>query len=52
MNFYLDVNGLGASKVFHYENNFSIGSEYIQHITNDERLRRAKLYIEATKNDE
>lgn len=49
MNFYLDVNGLGVSKVYHYENNFSIGSEYIQHITNDERLRRAKLYIEATK---
>lgn len=49
MNFYLDVNGLGVSKVFHYENNFSIGSEYIQHVTNAERLRRVKLYIEATK---
>jgi len=49
MNFYLDVNGLGVSKVFHYENNFSIGSEYIQHVSNEERLRRAKLYIEATK---
>lgn len=49
MNFHLDVNGLGTSKVFHYHNNFSIGSEYIQHITNDERLRRVKLYIEATK---
>lgn len=49
MNFHLDVNGLGVSKVFHYESNFSIGSEYIQHITNAERLRRVKLYIEATK---
>ncbi len=49
MNFYLDVNGLGVSKVFHYKNNFSIGSEYIQHVSNEERLRRAKLYIEATK---
>lgn len=49
MNFYLDLNALGVSKVFHYKDNFSIGSEYIQHITNDERLRRTKLYIEATR---
>lgn len=49
MNFFLDVNTLGVSKVFKYNDNFSIGSSYIQHITNDERKRRAKLYIEATK---
>ncbi|MCO5237392.1 MAG: type I-PGING CRISPR-associated protein Cas7/Csp1 [Chitinophagaceae bacterium] len=49
MNFFLDINALGVSKVFHYENNFSIGSKYIQHISNAERLRRTKLYLEATK---
>ncbi len=49
MNFHLDLNTLGISKVFNYEENFSIGSEYIPHITNEERLRRVKLYIEATK---
>lgn len=49
MNFFLDVNALGVSKVFNYEDNFSIGSNYISHIDNPERKRRAKLYIEATK---
>lgn len=49
MNFFLDVNGLGVSKVFHYEENFNIGTEYIQHISNEERLRRTKMYIQATQ---
>ncbi|MBW7941324.1 MAG: type I-PGING CRISPR-associated protein Cas7/Csp1 [Candidatus Kuenenia stuttgartiensis] len=49
MNFFLDVNSLGVSKVFNYNDNFSIGSTYIKHITEVERKRRAKLYIEATK---
>ncbi|MCO6461676.1 MAG: type I-PGING CRISPR-associated protein Cas7/Csp1 [Saprospiraceae bacterium] len=49
MNFFLDVTTLGISKIFHYNENFSIGSSYIQHITNEERKRRARLYIEATK---
>lgn len=49
MNFFLDVNTLGVSKVFHYNDNFSMGSSYIQHISNEERKRRTKLYIEATK---
>lgn len=49
MNFFLDANNLGVSKVFHYDDNFSMGSSYIQHITNEERKRRARLYIEATR---
>jgi CRISPR-associated protein Cst2 len=49
MNFFLDVNSLGISKVFRYENNFHINSEYIKHINEVERKRRAKLYIEATR---
>lgn len=49
MNFFLDVNTLGVSKVFHYNDNFSMGSSYIPHIADAERKRRAKLYIEATK---
>ena len=32
MNFFLDVSTLGISKVFKYENNFHINSEYIKHI--------------------
>lgn len=49
MNFHLDISSLGISKVFNYENNFSIGTEYIPHITKKERLRRTILYVEATK---
>ncbi|HRN46534.1 MAG TPA: type I-PGING CRISPR-associated protein Cas7/Csp1 [Niabella sp.] len=49
MNFFLDINSLGLSKVFNYDDNFSIGSTYIKHINEAERKRRTKLYIEATK---
>jgi len=49
MNFFLDVNTVGISKVFHYEDTFHIGTSYIKHITDEERKRRAKLYLEATR---
>jgi CRISPR-associated protein Cst2 len=49
MNFFLDVNSLGISKVFQYENNFHINSKYIKHVKETERKRRAKLYIESTR---
>lgn len=49
MNFFLDISNLGLSKVFHYEDNFSIGSSYIPHIHPNERMRRTRLYIEATR---
>ena len=49
MNFFLDVNSLGISKVFEYANNFHINSKYIKHINEAERKRRAKLYIESTR---
>jgi len=49
MNFFLDINSLGVSKIFYYDNNFSVGTNYIKHITEEERKRRAKLYIEATR---
>lgn len=49
MNFFLDVNTLGISKVFNYQDTFHIGTSYIKHIKDDERKRRAKLYIEATR---
>ena len=49
MNFFLDVNSLGISKVFEYANNFHINSRYIKHVNEAERKRRAKLYIESTR---
>ncbi len=49
MNFFLDINTIGISKVFHYEETFHIGTSYIQHVISDERKRRATLYLEATR---
>ena len=49
MNFYLDINSLSISKVFRYEDNFHINSEYIKHVPETERKRRTKLFIEATR---
>ncbi|MBY0347384.1 MAG: type I-PGING CRISPR-associated protein Cas7/Csp1 [Hydrotalea flava] len=49
MNFFLDVNTLGISKVFNYQDTFHIGTSYIKHIKDDERKRRAKLFLEATR---
>ncbi len=49
MNFFLDLNTLGISKVFNYKDTFHIGTSYIKHIKDEERKRRARLYIEATR---
>ena len=49
MNFFLDINTLGISKVFNYADTFHIGTSYIKHIKDEERKRRARLYIEATR---
>lgn len=49
MNFFLDVSALSVSKVFKYEGGFNISSSYIKHATDAERLRRARLFLEATK---
>ncbi|MCU0440684.1 MAG: type I-PGING CRISPR-associated protein Cas7/Csp1 [Raineya sp.] len=49
MNFSLDLETVGISKVFKYEDNFSIGKIYIKHISDDERKRRTRLFIEATR---
>lgn len=49
MNFFLDVTSLSVSKVFRYQDGFNIGTQYIKHATDVERVRRAKLYIEATR---
>lgn len=49
MNFFLDVTTLSITKVFKYEGGFNIGTKYIKHVKDDERKRRAKLYLEATR---
>jgi CRISPR-associated protein Cst2 len=49
MNFFLDINTVGISKVFSYKDTFHIGTSYIKHIKDVERKRRSQLYIEATR---
>ncbi|MCE7057707.1 type I-PGING CRISPR-associated protein Cas7/Csp1 [Algoriphagus sp. AGSA1] len=49
MNFFLDISSLGISKAFKYEKSFNIGKKYFKHTDENERLRRARLFLEATK---
>jgi CRISPR-associated protein Cst2 len=49
MNFFLDVSALSISKAFEYEQGFNIGTKYFKHAGNEERKRRARLYLEGTR---
>jgi CRISPR-associated protein Cst2 len=49
MNFFLDISALSISKAFKYEKSFNLGAKYFKHAGDDERKRRARLYLEATK---
>jgi CRISPR-associated protein Cst2 len=49
MNFFLDISTLGISKAFRYEKSFNLGKKYFKHTTEAERLRRVKLFLQASK---
>lgn len=49
MNFFLDVSSLGTTKVFEYKEGFNLGVKYFKHVPEVERIRRVKLFIEATR---
>lgn len=49
MNFFLDISSLSISKAFSYKGGFNIGTTFFKHATDKERLRRAKLFLEATR---
>lgn len=49
MNFFLDISSLGISKAFKYEKSFNLGKKYFKHTSEEERLRRIRLFLEATK---
>ena len=49
MNFFLDISALSISKAFKYEGSFNLGTQYFKHANEEERKRRARLYLEATK---
>lgn len=49
MNFFLDISGLGVSKAFDYDGGYHINTRFIKHVLEEERKRRVKLFIEATR---
>lgn len=49
MNFYLDISELSISKAFKYEGGFNISTKFYKHVSEEERKRRALLYLYATK---
>lgn len=50
MNFFLDICNVSISKRFTYDNGgFHLNTEYIKHVEEQERKRRVKLFLEATR---
>lgn len=49
MNFFLEVPTLSISKKFTYEGEFHVNTQYIKHVEEEERKRRAKLFVKATQ---
>jgi CRISPR-associated protein Cst2 len=49
MNFHLDITSLSISKKFSYANKFHVKTEFVKHVKEDERKRRVKLFLEATR---
>lgn len=48
MNFFLDLSTLSITRVFEYENEFHVRNNYIKHVNESERMRRTRLFLEAT----
>lgn len=48
MKFFLDVTSVGVSKTFEYEGGFNVSTNYVKHITNEEKMRRVQLYLKGT----
>ena len=49
MGFFLDATALSVSKAFTYEDERHVNTEYVKHVDEPERLRRAKLFLEGTR---
>lgn len=50
MNFFLDISTLSISKRYTYnDGGFHLETEYIKHVDDNERKRRVKLFLEATR---
>jgi CRISPR-associated protein Cst2 len=48
MNFFLDITNLSISKMFTYKGGFHVHTDYVKHVTESERKRRVKLFLNAT----
>jgi CRISPR-associated protein Cst2 len=48
MNFFIDTGAVSIRKRFKYEKETHIHTEYVKHVTEEERKRRVRLTIEAT----
>ncbi|OJW70707.1 type I-PGING CRISPR-associated protein Cas7/Csp1 [Spirosoma sp. 48-14] len=49
MNFYLDITSLSTSKAFRYQNSFHLETTHHKHAPEAERMRRVRLFLEATR---
>jgi CRISPR-associated protein Cst2 len=49
MSFHLDVSALSVSKAFTYEDERHVETNYVKHAGDEERMRRARLFLEATR---
>lgn len=49
MSFHLDVSALSVSKKFTYEDERHVKTEYVKHVSDEERLRRANLFLGGTR---
>lgn len=49
MNFYLDIANLSIHKAYSYDGSYHISTQYYKFATEDERKRRVKLFLEATR---
>ena len=49
MSFFLDISALSVSKHFTYEDERHVNTEYVKHVSEDERVRRAHLFLDSTR---
>jgi len=49
MSFHLDVSALSISKGFKYEDERHVETMFVKHVDDDERKRRAKLFLDGTR---
>jgi CRISPR-associated protein Cst2 len=49
MSFFLDIGAVSISKRFEYNGNFHVRTEFIKHVTEAERMRRVRLFLEASR---